>query len=255
MDPILGGLISGGASIIGGLMNTSSNQAINAANIQNQDYLNAQNWQHQLFLDTHHIQDLVGDARKAGISPLAALGVNTPSAPVSVGATQQASSAMGEGVARAGQDISEAFQKYASQDTKKRDLEMQLLQAQVDSARSDIVGKQLRNSQVARTFARPGSRSSEVPLPMARPAHLGELPLYQTYYDNYGDGSRVTLLSKDASEAVMNASSLPIAPVVGAGLVGRNVPNAWESLRPDISRFTGAWYDRMQPGVDVIPGP
>jgi hypothetical protein len=66
MDP-LSALIGGGMSLIGGLMNTSSAQAINTQNLQQ-----------QMWLAQNAIQMKVKDANKAGINPLAALGVSSP---------------------------------------------------------------------------------------------------------------------------------------------------------------------------------
>lgn len=66
MDP-LSALIGGAASIFGGLMNSSSQQAINSANLQQ-----------SMYMANNAVSMRVADARRAGINPLAALGVSTP---------------------------------------------------------------------------------------------------------------------------------------------------------------------------------
>lgn len=67
MDAI-SALIGAGSSIVGGFMNTSSAQSINSANIQ----------QARSMAQGDYLPNLVFNAQKAGLSPLAVLGSHTP---------------------------------------------------------------------------------------------------------------------------------------------------------------------------------
>lgn len=91
--PIIGAAISAGGSLLGGFLNNK------AASDESQ-----KNWDRQKTAMKNQIQWKVQDAEKAGIHPLAALGVNPASAP---GAAQvfdngigNAASALGEAVER-----------------------------------------------------------------------------------------------------------------------------------------------------------
>ena len=66
MDPF-SALIMAGGSLLGGFMNTSSAQAINSANLQQ-----------SMYMANNAVSMRVADAKRAGINPLAALGVSTP---------------------------------------------------------------------------------------------------------------------------------------------------------------------------------
>lgn len=91
---MLGELIGAGASILGGILGNKS--AEKAAK---------QNYKQQKEFAQSGIQWKVKDATKAGIHPLYALGANTHSfSPSNVGST-----ALGEGIAQAGQNIGRAL--------------------------------------------------------------------------------------------------------------------------------------------------
>lgn len=227
----LGSLVSGGFELFGNDQKYKETQAINAQNFQN-----------SLYFDTHHIQDVVGDAKAAGINPLAALGSTTPSAPVAVGSGQ-------EGIGRAGQDFGRAVSSLMQQDDKDEALKRRLLQLQIDGAEQDVVSKQLQNSKNATTMGAAGNppgvpssstRSTGIPLPRPRPGapileYDPPTPLYQTFVDDKGD--RVRLLGKEASQSLMNSASMPISVPIGAQmLVGNTVDLTAQHVRPDVLR-------------------
>lgn len=73
MDP-LSALIGGGMSLAGGLLSSTNAQAINQQNIANQ----------QAMASGAYLPQLISNANRAGINPLAALGIHTPSAGMAV---------------------------------------------------------------------------------------------------------------------------------------------------------------------------
>lgn len=216
----LGGLIGAGANLLNGMFGRQQTADINAQNLAESRYQ-----------ATHSIQEKVDDAKAAGINPLAALGVSSVNPAVAVGNTDS-------GIAAAGQDIARAA-SAANKDNKEQLLKEKLLEAQIANTNSDTVKNTAAASSLA-LRAQPGTPPGvRVPLPTAAPHTRDTLPLYQDFRDR--GGGRVTLLSKEASEAVQNASSLPMAVPLGAGLVGENIPNAanvmpWPSIRGDAWR-------------------
>lgn len=225
--------MAGFGDIFGGIIGAAGNLIGMDQQRRNQQELNQQNFNNAIYMDTHHIQDVVADAKAAGINPLAALGVNTPSAPVAVG------SDLATPIAQAGQDIGRAVTSYMTPENKLDALNAKLIQAKIDNTNADTAQRTLAASTAARTFAAPGSAPGLpargfVPLPTPAPHTKDTLPLFQDYRDR--SGGRVTLLSNEASQAVMNSASLPMVPVVGSGLVGNNIPNAADAFRPDVMR-------------------
>jgi hypothetical protein len=237
---LLGSLFSGATNLIGGLFGQQNQANINQANIAEQQ-----------FLDTHHIQDVVSDAKAAGINPLAALGVNTPSAPVQVG-----SDALSKGISGAGQDIGRAISSYMAPEDKEKKLNEQLLQAKIDQTNTETASMQMRNSVNARTFAAAGSAPG-LPYnpnlggpPDPRPSK-GRPTLFTEYYDPY-DRSVHPLLSSEASQSTMTSASLPMAAPIGARLFGRNWDQGWrENVRPDVARSV----DNLGAAPDIGYGP
>lgn len=210
----LGGLLSGASNLIGGFFNRQSAQDVNQQNLAA-----------SMFQATHGIRERVADAKAAGINPLAALGFFTPGSPTLVG-----DNSFGESIGAAGQDISRAITAGNPQVKRQQELESQLLEAKIANVNADTVRQQAEASSLVRRFASPGTAPSvSVPLPTASPFTRDTLPLFQDYRDDRG--GRLTLLSPDASQAVMNAASLPAAVPIGAGLVGRNIPNLIEGAR------------------------
>lgn len=224
MLSFLGSLLSGGASLLGGLFGQKNQANINAANIAQQNYL-----------DTHHIQDITADAKAAGINPLAALGVSTPSPVMQVG-----SDAMPNAINSAGQDIGRAVTSYMSPESKLDQLNAKLLQARIDNVNADTAEKTMSSSVAARTFAAPGSPPG-LPLPLARPSDIDQFgnkihPLYQTVVDD--SGQKIRILSPEASQSFQNAASWGVELPVGAQMAAGNVINMGKEhlWRPDITR-------------------
>ena len=217
MGDFFGSLIGAAGNLLGGILgqNTQSNIA-------------QQNLAFQEQMASSGIQMKVADARKAGISPLVALGAQTfnPS-PVSV------SSNFGEGVSAAGQNLGRAVSSLMPDQKSRADqLNEELLQAKIDNVQADTTHQFLLNSRLATAFqpGNPPSRGSASFFDFHAP---GEAPkLWERYEDK--PGSYVDLLSPGASQSVMNAASLPIAPVIGAGLVGRNLVNFSDAVIPSI---------------------
>lgn len=135
MLDLLGGLISGGASILGSLLGGNSQKKIAQQQMAMQREF-AQNG----------IQWKVADAKKAGVHPLYALGANTVSySPVSVGDTS-----IGSGISQAGQDIGRAVAASANEPQRNK-----ILQGQMDQLALQRAGleNQLLASQIAKTNA------------------------------------------------------------------------------------------------------
>lgn len=197
MDPILGALISAGGSLFSGFMGQSANKA----NIAAQQALNQQNFQNQQWFDQHHISDVVADAKSSGINPLAALGVNTPSAPVAVGVENNNS--MGQG-------IEKAAQAFAGINTRQDELKNKLIEAQIANVNSDTVKNQAAASKVASSV--PGTPP----------------PLWTDYSD--GKGGIVRLPSKDASSSMQNWASTPMQLHVGMSQIGDAVQTEYHKL-------------------------
>lgn len=140
-------LIAAGASLAGGLINKSSADS----NRDAQERIAAQNIAQQREFAQNGIRWKVDDARAAGVHPLFALGANTTSfSPVSVG--DSSSTAMGDAVASAGQNIGRAAQaamsaperqKAAAADAltlEKAGLENELLRTQILSLKRAQLG-------------------------------------------------------------------------------------------------------------------
>lgn len=221
---------------LGSLVNAATSWFGGEANRNAQQQANQQSWAQTQWMDTHHIQDVVGDAKAAGINPLAALGVSTPSAPVAVGATN-------DQIGNVGQSLGRAMSALAPQDDKAKQLDIRLKELAVDSAQQDVVAKQLENSKNA-VVAQPGTPpglpargSNSIPLPTPRPfgGYLGDGALYQTFYDDTGQPIR--LLSEKASQSLMNNASIPMSVPIAAQMTGGNIIDmAHQHIRPDVLR-------------------
>lgn len=111
IDPIVGGAIVGGlGSIVGGALSGSAQSAANAANLEWAKKQWQKNYAMQKEFAQHGLQWRSEDAKRAGLHPLAALGVNMSGAsPVSVGGEQMADTSAGETARSMGQDISRAI--------------------------------------------------------------------------------------------------------------------------------------------------
>lgn len=231
---ILGGLGSLASAAVNWFSGEANRNATQAAN--------QQSWAQSLWMDQNHISNIVNDAKRNGINPLAALGVTSSGgAPQAVGATNDR---MGE----AGQDIGRAISALSSTDDKAKQLDMRLKELQIDSAKQDVVAKQLENSKNATVMGQPGTPpglprragGSGIPLPQPRPygGYLGEGALYQTFYDD--GGKPIRLPSEKASQAMMNNASIPVSVPIALDMAGKAGGNAvselYQHLRPDVVR-------------------
>lgn len=146
------GLLSGGMSIVGGVIS----DLFNKENIE--DQIAAQREVQQ-----NAISWRVADAQKAGIHPLFALGANTPSTfPIAL------DSRIGEGLARAGQDIGGAVHRMLDREGReKHQMDMALGQAQL--AESDA-RRLMYLSEAGRTRQEPAA-----PIPGTGPQIEGKV--------------------------------------------------------------------------------
>lgn len=160
MDPVTGAaLIGGGASLLGGWMGSKS-QASTAQ----------KNRKLQMYMAKHGVSLRVADAKKAGISPLAALGANIHQpTPEHIG-----SDPMAEAVANTGQNISRAIMK-------KQELENELIKANIYKTRAEA-------SQIG---ALSGNRTN-------MPDYEGKGPGYSTLHSP--DGTRIPVMSDYAAQ-------------------------------------------------------
>lgn len=205
MENWFGGLVGAAGSLFGGLLNTSSAQAINAANLQQ-----------QMYLANNSVSMRVADAKRAGINPLAALGVSSPGF---VGATN---TDPGAGVAAAGQDISRALMATQDKETKLDAAKEKLINLQIAQMENDVVHGQLVNSTAARQLASVGSAPG-VPLPMADPRYEPEVkPAMQRFTST---GGLIVTPSRSVTESQFSAlPGLSATPALVGDIGEQNAP-------------------------------
>lgn len=124
----LSDIFSAGSDLFGGILNQNAT-----------DRANQQNWERALFMANNSIQMKVQDANKAGINPLAALGVSTSSPSVSVGGD-----GLGSGISKAGQDISRAVNAHVSDSDKKFVEKKQVLELQNQELQNQLLASKLK---------------------------------------------------------------------------------------------------------------
>lgn len=132
---MLGELIGAAASLAGNWLsgNSAEKNAAKQAKLQKQFAQNGIQWK-------------VEDAKKAGISPLYALGANTVSySPQSVGDTS-----LGSGIAQAGQDVGRAINATRSNDDKILALNRTMLESQVTGVNLD---NEIKRAELASKIA------------------------------------------------------------------------------------------------------
>lgn len=223
MDPILAGsLITAGGNLLGGLMGQSNQASINAQNVAYQR-LYAQN----------ALQWRANDATKAqastGINRLSLLGVPTSSFSNLTG-----SSDAGEGVSKAGQNVGRAAAALLAKQSRAELLNEALVQAKIDNINADTVRLQAHASEIARTFAAPGTGPG-VPIPPVDPrrvdwdVHLAK-PLEEQYVGP--NGGLISLPTAEASQAMQNWGSMPGQIAYGAQSIYSNLKNAAADLVP-----------------------
>lgn len=151
MWPFFSSLIGAGSSLLGGLFGRSTSEEIAQQNIQQ-----------QLNFAQHGVQWRVNDARAAGINPLAALGISTPGFQNVVG-----DNSLGEGISKAGQDISRGVSALQDKATRMTDLEEKLVEAKIANVNADTTRMLASASAAARS--NPPGNPPGVPLPVPDP--------------------------------------------------------------------------------------
>jgi hypothetical protein len=180
---MLEALLSAGTSLISGLLGKSSQDKANEIAQQNA----ANNIALQREYAQNAIQWKVADAKAAGVHPLYALGASTTSfSPVAVGVS--GGNPLGEGIARAGQDIGRALQsgrtaggreqlvaqQAAALTLERGQLENELLRTQIASARARLTAPQVGPAvpTTGDNYMVPGQANS----PLIKPKALNVAP-------------------------------------------------------------------------------
>lgn len=219
MDPVMASsLVSGAGSLAGGLVDNYFNQK--ASN---------KSYKFQKKVLQNQIQWRVADAVKAGIHPLAALGVNPASGPsVSVG-----SSSLGQALSDMGQNIGRAAEAYLTPEAKAAS-RAQLLSEENIGLQNDLLRAQIAgaNKALLTQGATPGVASS-IPVPVVG----GKLPVAHPN------------LAQDA-EAHFGE---PGDWLFGGGNLAESFGNQFASdIARNTSREVGTvldWYNRYSPAV------
>lgn len=230
MFGFLGSLLGGASSLIGSIFGQKQQAENNQAMINEQNFLSSGG----------NLPGLRKNAEAAGFNPLAVLGQNFGSAP----ATQVGD--IGGGIRSMGQDVERGLQAYADENSKSRQLQNQLLQAQIDSTNMDTMSK------ARRTFAAPGSPPTLIGHPdklaqFTRDSFYagGAQPMYADYYGRHGE--RVVGLSPEFARSQFGVGAVPSGVAAGAGSAGENINSATDFLSPDVGRAIRNWG--LDPGT------
>lgn len=201
---MIGEIIGAGASLLGGLINKSSADDNRAVQLQ----IAAQNAAAQREFAQNGIRWKVDDARAAGVHPVFALGASTNSfSPVTVGDTS--SSAMGDAVAQAGQNIGRAAQAAMTMDERKTANTLTALQLEKAGLENDMLRTQigaLRSAQTGPampTLGKPGALAGQGDTRNYKLAH--EIPIStpkaenqaKDLEDEYGDESIINFINNN----------------------------------------------------------
>lgn len=199
-------LISAGGQLLSGLFDKSGEQAAKAA-----AQANRQNWSNTKTLNQNQIQWRVEDARKAGIHPLAALGVS-PIGPyagnvAAVGGSPSTGSAIGDAMSSLGREMASIQMADAQTELERKRLAL-------ESERLDLLAKaqsrtMINNAQQPAFLSRSGLPDTE-----GATTRYGELADYvfgpQVFWSdtkkNYRDeGFTKTMNKLDAGGAIRDA--------------------------------------------------
>lgn len=133
----LGGIVGGVGSLLGGVLGNKSQGSANAANLA----FAREQLEYQKELHKNQIQWKVEDAKKAGLHPLAGLGVSPSSfSPISGSAVGSDYSYLGNALHDMGQDIDRSILN-----AKTREEQKDALRLQNESIALDMRGKDLNN--------------------------------------------------------------------------------------------------------------
>lgn len=194
-------LISGISSIFGGKQKDDAAAKTAAANLAAQkDFA-----QHGI---TWKAQDAVAAEAATGINKLAALGVPTNSFSNIVG-----SDGLGDGMARAGQDLGRAVAAATAQPSKADQLNEKLLEAKIANVNADTVRMQAAASAIATKIGQPATANVPFPTPDPRGPVI---PLVQRAYD-WRTGEIVNIPSEKAASPLQTLAASP----TNAALAGK----------------------------------
>lgn len=230
----LGSLLNAGSNLLGGIMSSNAAEDIADKNIAN-----------QIQFATQGLTWKARDARTAeqqyGINPLALLGTSTNSYSNVVGGDGG-----GSGVAGMGQGLERAANALSAQNDKSKQLQDDLVRAQIAKTNSETVANQAAAStSVMRSQqAVPGVRNQTV-------------PLYQTAKDP--DGNTVMIPSDKVSSGLQTIAAWPTNIAVGADLALRNmgIRHPFDSFKSwlDSHGNSGVRGDVWRDGMPVyMPG-
>lgn len=164
MLPVIGAAIGGISSLIGGMMNNAAQERVNAENRAATAEANEKNYQAQKEFAQQGLRWKVEDANAAGVHPLYALGAPSQSfSPSYVGSTSQASTSMGEGLSRMGQDIGSAVSATKTTGELAYDAALQGLQLERASLENDLLRSQIMRTTLASRPAFPDASGEVIP--------------------------------------------------------------------------------------------
>lgn len=157
VDPFFGSVLSAAGSVVGGLLgNESQRKANENAKDAAAHALRAQDEFAKRGV-TYKVRDLMNASSESGIHPLALLGVQGPTySPVIP--TFSGGNPLGEGIARAGQDISRGIEATANRELRAaaNDLQMQRFALENDLLRAKIASEVAVTRQVQSAPPMPG---------------------------------------------------------------------------------------------------
>lgn len=204
----LSSLIGAGSSLLGGLFGRSSAQNIAQ-----------QNMQQQLNFAQHGVEWRVADAKAAGINPLAALGISTPGFQNAVG-----DNSFGEGIGKAGQDISRGVAALQDKQTRMSQLEEKLVEAKIANVNADTTRMLAAASDAARS--NPPGNPPGVPLPVADPR--GPVIQLMQRARDWRTGEIVDIPSEKAASPLQTLAAAPTNAALAAHGTLRGL-SGWDS--------------------------
>ena len=164
LDPFFGSVLSGATSLIGGLFGGESQRKANENAKDAAEHARRQQDELAKRGITYRVRDIMNAYQESGINPLALLGVQGPTyspvTPAFLGGNP-----VGEGIARAGQDISRGIHATADRELRAASIAMQK-KAMDDAAERGGLENQLLRVKIASEMQRLHQMSSP-PMPSA----------------------------------------------------------------------------------------